>query len=259
MRQPLTFCLGASVDQPATSGTTPLINATARAYSNCVSLLLEAGANPNRADLVSNTPLYVACVRGHIQCLRLLLRYGAKTDVLQSESGTYPIHWATKKGFTQCVRALVLYGANVDVRQTKSVRSTALAIAFARRFDDIARLLLDNGASCRCKIVFDANDFSHCCSFLVEVAEESTIAPEWVESYRTVVANRLTRVHSNIVCLHGLLRCRRPFVSVTIPRDIACLLSRYIWITRRDARLWDPQVVGEEKPSETDSEFEMER
>ncbi len=74
----LIFCLRSQYMQIEM---TALIYATASGHSDCVHLLLEAGAGKDIKDEGGRTALFWAARNGHADCLRLLLNAGADSNV----------------------------------------------------------------------------------------------------------------------------------------------------------------------------------
>jgi ankyrin repeat protein len=74
---------GANPDTPTTNeelverGRTPLMDAAFNGYEGVVSLLLKAGADPNRTSAAGSTPLGSSLVRGKIGAARILLEAGS--------------------------------------------------------------------------------------------------------------------------------------------------------------------------------------
>ena len=61
-------------------GRTPLYVACQNCHVDAVWLLLDNGAEVDRANEGGGTPLYVACQNGHVDAVRLLLDNGAEVD-----------------------------------------------------------------------------------------------------------------------------------------------------------------------------------
>ncbi len=68
-------------------------------------LLLEKGADVNKADLLRHTPLYAACKEDHQGVARLLLEHGADTDI-PDRLGRTPLDIAREKGHAEIVTLL---------------------------------------------------------------------------------------------------------------------------------------------------------
>lgn len=103
---------GAMLDVPGSRfGGTAVHGATLRKHHAVIQTLLEAGANPNRADWNGVTPLHTASVHGGSDgedIVKLLLKFGASAS-LRDEGGETPIDWATKSG--QHATQMLLVGA----------------------------------------------------------------------------------------------------------------------------------------------------
>ena len=61
-------------------GRTPLHIACENGQVDAARLLLEKGAEVDRADKDGATPLFIACWNGHVDVARLLLDNGAEVD-----------------------------------------------------------------------------------------------------------------------------------------------------------------------------------
>ncbi len=65
----------------------PLHVAIDKENTECVKLLLEAGADPNATDNDAYTPLYLAAREGNVECTKLLLEAGADpTDYKEEDT-----------------------------------------------------------------------------------------------------------------------------------------------------------------------------
>ena len=82
-----------------------------------LSMLLEAGANPNIQNESRATPLFTAARDGEKDVVRLLLRHGADPN-LTLDSGYSPLMWAAARGYAGMVRELIGAGADINARTT---------------------------------------------------------------------------------------------------------------------------------------------
>jgi ankyrin repeat protein len=75
-----------------------------------VRLLLERGADADRADAVGLTPLHIAVLERHPQCAGLLMEAGASAEVAD-RFGRTPMELAKRCGHRAC-QAMVSGGAD---------------------------------------------------------------------------------------------------------------------------------------------------
>lgn len=108
-----------------------------------VSLLLAAGADPNRSAHNGVAPLGVAVSMNQPGAVKLLLAAGADPDGSQP-AGTPLLHQAALSGFHEIVQHLVDAGADVDGRDEKG--RTPLHLAAHNKQEKAAVLLLAAGA-----------------------------------------------------------------------------------------------------------------
>ena len=80
-----------TLDSKIAGGTTGLIIASGKGYSEVVQLLLEDGADPNIQNKDGESSLHRACHGGHVDIIRMLLDYGADCNILDTEQNT-PLH-----------------------------------------------------------------------------------------------------------------------------------------------------------------------
>ena len=139
-------CLDSSRDANTIDyeGRTSLFHAIERSSITCVTILLEAGADPNWKDTSGITPLYEArCgALSELEVIRLLLDHGAMIDS-HDMYGTTPLMLAAQSGSVNIVRLLLERGANVNARTTNG--STPLW--FARNDAAVKSLLITAGAT----------------------------------------------------------------------------------------------------------------
>lgn len=82
-------------------------------HTSIVRLLIDAGANVNRADPDGFTPLKQAIGEGHLDTAELLLLRGADFGYrCHSDGGSTVLHTAAAYGLLDCIRLLLLHGAD---------------------------------------------------------------------------------------------------------------------------------------------------
>lgn len=102
---------------------TPLITAVLTNNSECVTMLLRAGACVNTNT--GWTALLAASIVGFSQCLDILLE--ADADVNSTWDGWSPLLWASTYGYKRCVESLIRAGANVNQKDIHGKTSIILA------------------------------------------------------------------------------------------------------------------------------------
>jgi tankyrase len=96
-------------------GNTPLTYAAIYGHVEVVRVLLEGGANVDRAEGKGSTALHYAALYGRLDMCCLLLDWGAKVDRLNEWKNT-PLHYAAENGHLSVVELLVDRGADVKVK-----------------------------------------------------------------------------------------------------------------------------------------------
>lgn len=108
-----------------------------------VKRLLDMGHDPNLEDGSQKTPLSIAVKKNDLQSARLLLECGALPD--KETLGFWPaIGVAALTGDIELVKLLIEF--DVDVSCEGSKRASALYMATRNDHEEVAKLLLDNGA-----------------------------------------------------------------------------------------------------------------
>ena len=107
--------LAAKADLEARNGKkqTPLVVATKAQQTKVAVLLLEAGADPNAKDEISDSAFLYAGAEGYNEILRATLRHGAKVKSTNRFGGTALIP-ASEHGYTETVRILINAGVPLD-------------------------------------------------------------------------------------------------------------------------------------------------
>ncbi|NXU70112.1 CTTB2 protein, partial [Oreotrochilus melanogaster] len=105
----LLLTAGAQVDAADKNGFTPLCSAVAQGHVKCAELLIMYQADINHAAERGQTPLYLACENGSNDCIKLLLDGGADRTVKTSD-GWSPVHAAVDSGNVDSLKLLMYYG-----------------------------------------------------------------------------------------------------------------------------------------------------
>ena len=126
------------------NGEMPLHAAAENNHVDVVRLLLEGGADVDKADLYGNTALMNAAVAGHADVVSQLLGQGAKAD-LQGSGGQTALMKAAKANRGECVTALVNGNASLDDGDVNG--NTALMLAASNGHAQVVKQLLGSGTS----------------------------------------------------------------------------------------------------------------
>jgi hypothetical protein len=111
----LYLAIGYPVDSLDSGGISLLNHAVRNGHGEMVTMLLEAGADPNTiSGDRGNTPLMDAAALGLDEMASLLLSAGADTDV-QSKSGQTALMMAVGDGHAECARRIIEAGADLTV------------------------------------------------------------------------------------------------------------------------------------------------
>ena len=121
---------------------TALHLAAANGHQDVVCVLLESGAEKDKADNKGCTPIFIASANGHEEVVRFLLQMGADKDKA-THRGRTPI-FAAAKGHLNVVLCLLQAGADKD--KVDDDGRSPMFIAAARGHEEVVRVLLQAGA-----------------------------------------------------------------------------------------------------------------
>lgn len=120
-----------------------MYNTIERGFTGIVKLLLENGADPQKADALGRTPLNAAISKRSVAIVQLLLEHGA--DPMMADGNTWmPLLFAIDIKSATIVQILLEHGA--DPQQAGTDKCTPLTAAITAESIDIVQLLLERGA-----------------------------------------------------------------------------------------------------------------
>ena len=123
-----------------------LLTSRQDADPEALTVLIEAGANPNAIDASLMTPLMEACKQKNAAAVDVLLKAGAEVGLRDRNSWTALMH-AASKGASEEVYAL-LKGSGADINESARQGASALMIAIEAKVKaDGLRSLLRQGAN----------------------------------------------------------------------------------------------------------------
>ena len=132
---------GADVDAANEQGETALIRAAKQGHEVCVVELISAGADVDSADEDGWTPLMRAAQHGHEKCVAVLIGAGSDVDAVVEGEWCTPLMMAVQNGFVCCARALLEAKADVDATKEDD-DYCALMFACERGHHQCVRLLM---------------------------------------------------------------------------------------------------------------------
>ncbi|MDB9568008.1 ankyrin repeat domain-containing protein [Providencia rettgeri] len=148
----LKSCLEKGVDINTTNrqGRTAIVNASLNKHYECVSFLINAGADINKQDQTCFNPFLLSCLNDDLTLLRIVLPAKPNLDLL-TRFGGVGITPASEKGHMEIVREL-LEKTEINVNHTNFVGWTPLLEAIVlndggEKQQQIVKLLLDHGAN----------------------------------------------------------------------------------------------------------------
>lgn len=135
---------GADIDLKNASGRTALHIAAGRGQKKVVERLIAAGADVNIADADGATALMAAVESGKTGSVKLLIDAGASVDAADKKGDTALIAACNRYNAIKLVETLLKAGADPNIANDKGV--TPLVQAASHDYEDVGKLLLDNGA-----------------------------------------------------------------------------------------------------------------
>jgi uncharacterized protein len=135
---------GADVNARASNGWTALTLAAARGFDEVAAKLLARGADPNVPDIYGWTPLMRAVQQQRPAVVRVLLDSKRLALDAQNENGRTALHIAAAAGFEEIASMLVERGADTRIRDRAGKTPAALALAeghagIAKRIDGVMK------------------------------------------------------------------------------------------------------------------------
>ncbi|MDF2965234.1 MAG: fank1 [Rickettsiaceae bacterium] len=125
------------------TGSTPLMIAAEKGFTEIAQILIAAGANINNANFSGFTPLFLAVFNGHIDTAKLLIAAGADVNY-GDKYWRLPLTMAVLKGSAETVEKLLDLGA--DINKAGYDGYTPLMYAAQNGRTEIAKTLIAAGA-----------------------------------------------------------------------------------------------------------------
>ncbi len=117
---------GANPSRADRSGSTPLHHAVTRNLPEIVTALLKAGARPNELDKSGWTPLHHAAAKNQLETTKALLEGGADPTTLSKLGGT-PLHEAATGGSKELIQLLLKTKIDPSLKSKQGVTALDLA------------------------------------------------------------------------------------------------------------------------------------
>ncbi len=146
-REALTRILNHGVNGAGFSKESLLCLATRSGRYELAEMLLEAGADCNKASMSGKSPLLFAANNGNTRLVRLLLAAGADKDKADNTKGQTPLFRAAFNNHKDV--AVLLIQAGAILAKADSCGSTALDVALDRAHIDTITLLVQAGEGAR--------------------------------------------------------------------------------------------------------------
>ena len=134
---------GANIDRADENGTSAISFASDKGHLDIVQLLLEKGSNVNIQNKFGNSALIFASQNGHLEIVQLLLERGSNVNI-QNKFGNSALMLASEKGHLEIVQLLLERGADINIQNKDGI--SELMLASRNDHLEIVQLLLDKGA-----------------------------------------------------------------------------------------------------------------
>jgi ankyrin repeat protein len=134
---------GADINRADPKGITAVSNAAFMGHANIVKILIENGADVNKADNNGSTPLFEAASTGNEEIINLLLEKGSTINK-QDNTGTTPLYAAAHQGHANIIEILINNGADMEIADTMGFTPLYIAVHNGRL--DAVKVLLEHGA-----------------------------------------------------------------------------------------------------------------
>jgi len=119
---------------------TPLHLSAELGQAECVRILLDCQASPDRLDLEGETPVHIAVRNNDLETLRYLLSFKADPNI-PNNFGKFPLHLAVENNLLVAVQLLVSSGVDVEARDQVSGK-TVLHLAVERQLEEMVLFLV---------------------------------------------------------------------------------------------------------------------
>merc|ERR1712038_1227275 len=119
---------------------TPLHLSAELGQTECVRILLDCQASPDRLDLEGETPVHIAVRNNDLETLRHLLSFKADPNI-PNNFGKFPLHLAVENNLLVAVQLLVSSGVDVEARDQVSGK-TVLHLAVERQLEEMVLFLV---------------------------------------------------------------------------------------------------------------------
>uniref|UniRef100_A0AC35TW30 ANK_REP_REGION domain-containing protein n=1 Tax=Rhabditophanes sp. KR3021 TaxID=114890 RepID=A0AC35TW30_9BILA len=131
------------VDESDNEGWSALLNAAANGHTDICKMLIENGASIDLADLMGWTPLMWAVYKNHRETVALLLNYKVQINIVDDDDGLTPLILSAGRGYQEIVKLLLENGAAVN--SCDKFGSTSLIWASRKGYLNIVEILLNDG------------------------------------------------------------------------------------------------------------------